>query len=157
MFSIKSSSFLSVAGTRYTFVWPINIYHSNHLANLAVRAKYDQGNQFKSSLTTHHSWTLRATSVPWTLPQSLWQKMSHVSSVLVSSRFPFSHLNCPLHSSSLQIHPFVLPPFQHLQSFGFITGSFLLPEICQVLHEQMPSCISRIMIWMVRPHRKDLI
>ncbi len=92
----------------------------------------------------HHSWTLRATSVPWTLHKSLLAK--NVSCFL-QCWFPLgfpSVISTVLYTLLLYkfIHLF-LPPFQHLQSFGFITGSFLLPEICQVLHEQMPSCIKQ--------------
>lgn len=89
----------------------------------------------------HHSWTLRATSVPWTLHKSLLAK--NVSCFLQCCFPPgFPSVISPV-PYTLLLYKFIhlfLPPFQHLLSFGLIAGSFLLPEICQVLHEQMPSC-----------------
>lgn len=68
-----------------------------------------------------------------------WQKMSHVF-FSVGFHSIISPVPCTLLYNFIYLFP---PPFQHLQPFGLIAGSFLLPEICQVLHEQMPSRIKQ--------------
>lgn len=103
----------------------------------------------------HHSWTFHATSVPLQQYQNdQGKRFRTLHKSLLAKNVPcflqcwfppgfhsiISPVPCTLLYNFIYLFP---PPFQHLQPFGLIAGSFLLPEICQVLHEQMPSCIKQ--------------